>query len=130
MLSNYLKVAWRNIVRKKGFSFINITGLAIGMTVCLLILLFVQYELSYDTYHKNAEDLYRLERAWLHPDGSLRGQFASLAPSFVVFLEKEFTEIENVVRIFPVGTTLVSVGDTHYEEKRFYFAEKDAVAYR
>jgi putative ABC transport system permease protein len=125
MLKNYLKIAWRNIVRKKGFSFINITGLAIGMTVCLLILLFVQYELSYDTYHKNAEDLYRLERQWLSPDGSVRGGFASLAPSFVVFLEKEFPEIENAVRIFPVGTTLVSVGDIHYEEKRFYFAEED-----
>ncbi len=125
MLKNYLKVAWRNIVRKKGFSFINITGLAIGMTVCLLILLFVQYELSYDTYHRNAEDLYRFERGWLSADGSLRGQFASLAPSFVVFLEKEFPEIENAVRIFPVDTTLVSVGDTHFEEKRFYFAEDD-----
>jgi putative ABC transport system permease protein len=125
MLKNYIKVAWRNIVRKKGFSFINITGLAIGMTVCLLILLFVQYELSYDTYHNNAEDLYRLERQWLSADGSVRGHFASLAPSFVVFLEKEFPEIQNAVRIWPVGTTLVSVGNTHYEEKRFYFAEQD-----
>jgi putative ABC transport system permease protein len=125
MLRNYLKVAWRNIIRKKGFSFINITGLAIGMTVCLLILLFVQYELSYDTYHKNAIDLYRFERQWLSPDGSVRGGFASIAPSFVVFLEKEFPEIENAVRIFPVGTILVSMGDTHYEEKRFYFAEED-----
>jgi putative ABC transport system permease protein len=125
MLKNYLKVAWRNIVRKKGFSFINITGLAIGMTVCLLILLFVQYELSYDTYHRDAEDLYRLERQWLSPDGSVRGGFASLAPSFVVFLEKEFPEIENAVRLYPLETTLVSVGDIHYEEKRFYFAEED-----
>jgi putative ABC transport system permease protein len=125
MLSNYMKVAWRNILRKKGFSFINITGLAIGMTVCLLILLFVQYELSYDTYHHNAQDIYRFERAWLSSDGSIRGHFASLAPSFAVFLEKEFPEIENVVRIFPIETTLVSVGDTRYEEKRFYFAEKD-----
>ncbi len=125
MLLNYLKVAWRNIIRKKGFSFINIIGLAIGMTVCLLILLFVQYELSYDTYHKDAGDLYRFERAWFSADGSIRGHFASLAPSFVIFLEKEFPEIENAVRIFPIGITLVSVGDIHFEEKRFYFAEED-----
>ncbi len=125
MFRNYLKVAWRNIVRKKGFSFINITGLAIGMTVCLLILLFVQYELSYDTYHERPEDLYRLERQWLSPDGSVRGGFASLAPSFVVFLEKEFPEIENAVRIYPIETALASMGDTHYEEKRVYFAEQD-----
>jgi putative ABC transport system permease protein len=125
MFLNYMKVAWRNIIRKKGFSFINITGLAIGMTVCLLILLFVQYEMSYDTYHKNAEDLYRFERQWLNADGSVRGHFASLAPSFVVFLEKEFPEIENAVRIYPVDTALVSVGDTHYVEKRIFFAEED-----
>jgi putative ABC transport system permease protein len=125
MLGNYLKVAWRNIVRKKGFSFINIAGLATGMTICLLILLFVQYEQSYDTYHNNADDLYRFERQWLSPDGSVRGGFASLAPSFVVFLEKEFPEISNAVRLFPVDTALVSVGDIHYVEKRLYFAEKD-----
>lgn len=125
MFKNYLKVAWRNIIRKKGFSFINITGLAIGMTVCLLILLFVQYELSYDTYHERPEDLYRLERQWLSPDGSVRGGFASLAPSFVVFLEKEFPEIKNAVRIYPIETVLTSVGDTHFEEKRVYFAEHD-----
>lgn len=60
MLKNYLKIALRNILRNKAYSVINISGLAIGMACCILILLFVQDELSYDTYHANADHIYRL----------------------------------------------------------------------
>ena len=55
MLKNYLKIALRNLLRHKAYSFINIAGLAVGVTCCLLILLFVQDELSYDRYHENAK---------------------------------------------------------------------------
>ena len=126
MIKNYLKIAWRNIKRHKGFSFINITGLAIGMTICILILLFVRYELSYDTYHEDSDNLYRLERQWFAADGAVWSHFCSLAPSFVPFFEKEFPEVEHAVRILPTGNnTLVSVGDSHFTEERFYFAEGD-----
>lgn len=57
MLKNYLKIAWRNLVKNKGFSFINIMGLAIGMAVAIMIGLWVNDELSFDTYHKNYERL-------------------------------------------------------------------------
>lgn len=60
MIQNYLKVAFRNMMRHKVFSFINITGLAIGMAVCFLILLWVQDELSYDRFHENADNIYRV----------------------------------------------------------------------
>ncbi len=62
MLTNYLKLTFRNIWRHKGYSFINIFGLAIGLTACLLILLWVQDELSYDRFHSNADYLYRVEQ--------------------------------------------------------------------
>ena len=62
MFKNYLKIAFRNIQRHKGYSFINIFGLAIGLTCCLLILLWVQDELSYDKFHQNAENIYRIEQ--------------------------------------------------------------------
>jgi hypothetical protein len=55
MIKNYLKVALRNLIRHKGFSFINITGLALGMSVCILILLWVQDELSYDRFHAKGQ---------------------------------------------------------------------------
>ena len=60
MIANYLKVAIRNLMRNKTFSAINILGLAIGMACCMLILLYVQDELSYDRHHENADRIYRL----------------------------------------------------------------------
>ena len=60
MLKNYLKIAVRNIKRNKIYSFINIAGLAIGIACCLLILLYIQDELSYDRFHKNADRIYRI----------------------------------------------------------------------
>jgi putative ABC transport system permease protein len=60
MFRNYLKIAFRNLIRHKGFSFLNITGLAIGMVCTILILFWVQHELSYDRYHKNGKKIYRI----------------------------------------------------------------------
>jgi putative ABC transport system permease protein len=60
MFGNYLKISLRHINRYRGYSFINISGLAIGMACCILILLWVQDELSFDKFHKNADDIYRL----------------------------------------------------------------------
>ncbi len=60
MFNNYLKIALRNIFKHKGYSLINIIGLAIGMACCLLILLYVQDELSYDRYHENVDRIYRV----------------------------------------------------------------------
>src|ERR1700754_1219506 len=60
MIKNYFKTAWRNLTRNRTFSTINIAGLAIGMAVCLLILQYVSFELSYDQFHKNAPDIYRV----------------------------------------------------------------------
>ena len=64
MLKNYLKIAFRNLVRKKVFSFINIFGLAIGMACTILILLWVRDELSYDNFQKNGNNIYRVVYKW------------------------------------------------------------------
>src|ERR1700734_3581455 len=60
MLKNYLLLAWRNLLKGKAYSVINITGLAIGLASSILILLWVQNELSYDKFHKNAAQIYRV----------------------------------------------------------------------
>lgn len=125
MFKNYLKIAFRNIKKHKGYSFINILGLAIGMTICILILLFVHYELSYDTYHKHADRIYRIERVWLSADGSIRGHLCSVAPSFVPFLEQEFPEVENAARMYDAGNIRISLDEKHFIEDRFYYAEED-----
>ena len=61
MIKNYLKVAWRNLVRYKIYSAINITGLAIGLAVCMLIVLYVGHESNYDRFHKNGERIFWLQ---------------------------------------------------------------------
>ena len=60
MIRNYFKIAFRNLIRHKGFSFLNISGLAIGMVCTILILFWVQHELSYDRYHTNGRNIYRI----------------------------------------------------------------------
>ena len=60
MLLNYMKVAIRNLKNNKGYSLINIFGLAVGITCCILILLYIQNELSYDHYNKNIDQIYRV----------------------------------------------------------------------
>ena len=66
MLKNYFKVAIRSLLKRKGYTLINILGLATGMAVCLLIVLFIQDELSYDNFEKNGDNIYRvvLERKY------------------------------------------------------------------
>jgi len=60
MFKNYLTISLRNIKKQKSYSFINISGLTIGLTCSILILFYIQYEFSFDKYHKNAEDIYRV----------------------------------------------------------------------
>lgn len=125
MIKNYIKIALRNILRHKGYSFINIFGLAIGMAVCILILLYVQDELSFDGYHQHADRIYRFERASHLPDGSIQPYFCTLAPSFVPILEKDIPEIEHAVRLFGPDNTLIKVGENGFSEERVFFAEED-----
>jgi putative ABC transport system permease protein len=60
MLTNYFKIAWRNLIKKKAYSMINIFGLGLGIACCFLIFMFVQDELSFDNYHKNGNRIYRV----------------------------------------------------------------------
>jgi len=97
MLKNYLKIALRNIRRYKGYSFINIAGLAIGMACCILILLWVQDELSYDRFHENADYIYRVIQDINFADDSTTWAITQgpLGPS----LKEDFPEIINATRI-------------------------------
>ncbi|MBO9683826.1 MAG: ABC transporter permease, partial [Flavisolibacter sp.] len=60
MFKTYVKIAWRNLMRNKVFSFINIFGLSVGLTCCILITLFIVHETSYDKFHKNANRIYQI----------------------------------------------------------------------
>ena len=98
MLKNYLTVAIRNLLRHKLYSFINLVGLALGIGCCLLILLYVQYELSYDRFHDQANRIYRVVRENIDGEGNssfLTGSSGALASLLI----NEFPEVKQVVRM-------------------------------
>ena len=102
MLKNYFKVAYRNRIRNKVFSFINISGLAFGMAACILISLYILDELSYDTYHKHADRIYRISREFLNEDGVTNLHLGQIAPPFGPLLDGDFEGvIEYSVRLLP-----------------------------
>lgn len=114
MFGNYLKIAFRNILRHKEYSFINITGLVIGMACSILILLWVVDELSFDGFNANVDNLYRIERESVYPDRTLidPNTPAPLAGT----LKDEFPEIVDVARYVRRGTTILRYkGQTFYE---------------
>ncbi len=125
MFKNYVVTAWRNIVKSKGFSSLNIAGLAVGLAVCLLILLYVRAETSYDAYHTHVDRIYRIQNAWLSADGSIQSEFPTLAPSYALLLRNDFPEIERLARAWNPSGTVVRAGDKTFTEERFFFAEPE-----
>src|SRR5436190_8350603 len=117
MFKNYLKIAWRNITRHKAYSTLNIAGLAIGMTCSILILLWVQNELSYDRFHARANQLYRITakandfKVAVNPAGMPAG------------LKQEMPVIKEFVRVMTMSTNLFEVGERKFEEKRVFYVD-------
>lgn len=124
MLKNYFKIALRNLRKNPGYSFINIFGLALGMGVSILILLYVQNELSYDRYHENSDRIYRVTREWFNQDGATSLHLGQVAPPFGPLLEEDFQPVEEAVRFFEVSPLLRYEGKAFVEDQ-FFFADTD-----
>ncbi len=125
MLRNYLKIAMRNLVKHKVFSSINLAGLAIGMAGCILILLFVGSELSYDRFNVNADRIWRLTREWFNDNGATNLHLGHVAPIIAPLFHNDFPEILEILRINSPGSILVSRGERHFLEERFLFADEN-----
>jgi putative ABC transport system permease protein len=112
MFKNYLKIALRNIKRHKGYSFINITGLAIGIACCLLLSIWVLDELSYERFHENAPDLYRVEENQYYSAGVYRVNVTPfpLAPA----LKTDIPEIIEATRYVETGSILIRYGEKSF----------------
>ena len=93
MFKNYFKVAWRNLMKNKIFSFISIFGLATGMACSLLIFLFVKDELSYDRFNKDAGSIYRVVKDFVNDDGS-RLPDATTPPALAPAMQKDIPEYQ------------------------------------
>jgi putative ABC transport system permease protein len=123
MIKNYFKTAWRNLMKSKVFSFINILGLTIGITVCMMIFLFVMNEFSVDNFHKNGDHIYRVMREFKIEGKS--NSVAYLSGPYAPALLNDFKdEIKKAVRVSPTDN-LVTIGNTSFHEKKVYDVDAD-----
>ncbi len=113
MIKNYITVALRNLSRHKVFSFINILGLAIGLACCITIFLFVRDELRYDTFHTKADRIYRVVNSRVRESGE--DHIALTPPAFGPTLQRDFPEVQQMVRFFDMRAPLIT-----YEDKKFF----------
>jgi len=111
MFRNYLKITLRNLKKYKGYSFINIAGLAIGMACCLLILLYVSDELSYDRHHEHADRIYRVNG--ISSIGETTRHYATTPPALGPEITASIPEIEESVRFFDTIELQGRIGDKH-----------------
>src|SRR5450432_2012911 len=121
MLKNYFRVAYRNLWKDKGFSAINIVGLAAGLATCLLIALFVTDELSYDKYNDKADRMYRLHADLKLNDAGMNG--ITVPSPMGPALQREFPQIEKYVRLLDTHDMLVKKGDETIMEHHSVFAD-------
>lgn len=124
MFTNYLKIALRNVLRHKGYAALNLSGLAIGIACCMVILIHIQDELSFDRFHANADRIYRVTRDWKRAEGG--GAQAANTPAAVgPNLMAEYPAVEKFARVmFPhPQSVLVSNGESRFYEEGFYWAD-------
>jgi putative ABC transport system permease protein len=122
MFKNYLKTAFRNLTRHKGYSLINIAGFAIGIACCILIFLWVQDELSFDRFHGNLDSLHRVVEKNYFSDGTI---FPIARTPYPVgpALVADYPEIINFTRFTPCWRVLIESGDKSFYERGFAFAD-------
>ncbi|MEP7253586.1 MAG: ABC transporter permease, partial [Ginsengibacter sp.] len=123
MFKNYFKIAWRNLMKYKFISFINLFGLMVGLTCCLLITTYVLNELSYDRYNKNADNIYRITRTFNNQDGVVSLKLSTISPPFGYYLPSEFPEIQKMTRLLNNGTTPLKYKEKLLNEPDVYFAD-------
>jgi len=121
MLINYLKIALRTIRRHKGYSFINIAGLSVGMACFLLILLFCQYEFSYEQHHENADRIYRVNVEQQLTDRMFRAQTSPVPLAEALY--NELPEVIQFTRFQSLGSFLVQHEDRRHYENGLIFSD-------
>ncbi len=121
MLKNYFKIAWRNLIRNKIYSAINILGLAIGISACILIFLFVRDELTYEEHFDKADRVFRITN-----EINLQGQtdkFALTPFPLADALKKDYPVIEAITRVMPTGKQTVWYEEKAFNEENLFFAD-------
>lgn len=118
-----MKIGWRNLRKRKLFSFINILGLSIGIALCFIIMLYVQDELSYDKYNKNAQNIARISFRANINSGKIdeAGVMAPVAKA----VKDEYPEVKDATRLMPYGTPKISIGNNVFKDDQVAFADNN-----
>lgn len=124
MFKNYIKIAFRSLLKNRVFSFINITGLALGISASLLIMQYVNYELSYENFNENAFNVYRIKTN-RYNQGELSTEWASGVVSIGHLLNEAYPEVQRYARLTSTSG-VISKGDIEFMERSIYFANQDA----
>ncbi|MEM9675386.1 MAG: ABC transporter permease [Bacteroidota bacterium] len=128
MLKSYFKIAYRNLVKNKVFSFINIFGLAIGMAACLLILQYVRFELSYDDFHEKGDDIYQVSMEY-QSGGQAAQHFGTNFFPTGPTIKDEYPEIIDFTRIVSItDQSIVEVDENQFQESDYYFADSSLLS--
>ena len=125
MYRSYLKIAFRSLLRNKGYSFINIAGLSIGMASALLIMLYVWHETSYDQFHENKENIYRVILTFRFNDTEMHS--AHTMPPMASTMVSEFPEVLRSTRLLKPssGDITVGRGDNKFIESNYFYADSN-----
>jgi putative ABC transport system permease protein len=123
MLRNYIKIAWRNLTRNKAFSAINILGLAIGIAACVLILQYVTFELSFDSFHAKGDRIYRV-RQDRYDKGKLSTQWVGGAQAAGNSFKANFGEVEDYVKVLKRRALIADYGEKSLKVERVFVASE------
>ena len=125
MLRNYLKIAYRNFVRNKTFTIINLLGLVLGMAACLLLANYITFETSFDQFYEDSENIYRVTHEF-YQEGELQSQSAAVYSPLATALQHQLSEALSVTRIHPISGTINS-GEGNslltFSEEHIYFVD-------
>jgi len=127
MIRNFFVISLRNLLKRKGYTTLNILGLTIGITCCLLIFQYVSYERSYDTFQKNSSRIVRI-RLDEYKQGKLLWQSATSYPAFGPLMKKDYPEVENYCRLIDDELLLSNdAKNVKFSEKKGYYADPSSI---
>lgn len=121
MFRHYLKIAFRNLWKNKSFSFINVLGLSVGLSVCFIIMLFVQDELSYDRFNEKADRIFRVVFKATINGGKINE--SNVMPPTAQALKNDYPEVEEATRLRNYGRPKIIYGEKTFKESEFAFVD-------
>ncbi|MES2426811.1 MAG: ABC transporter permease [Bacteroidota bacterium] len=127
MLKNYIKIAWRNLVSQRLFSLINISGLAVGLAVCMMIMMYVAHEMSYDRFHANADKIFSPQASFTMNGSTMNMRYMSYAAGSIIKQRQPTVKsyIRTMAYFKPVIASNPNKPDTRFSEKNLLFADEN-----